>query len=149
MANQVLTVNNDNPLVRNPYAPGAAGQQGFWVESLKQEKSVNYGVGLTGKAGGFTLTADAYLIDIKDRIVLSSQFTRTNPTVAAILGARDISRVQFFANAVNTRTKGLDIVLNERLPLGDKSRLVLTATANFNQTQVTNFNSSSATVNND
>ncbi len=149
LPNQVLTVNNESPIVRNPYTAGGTGPQGFGVESLKQEKSTNYGVGLTGKTGGFTLTADAYLIDIKDRIVLSSQFTRANPTVAAILGTRDISRVQFFANAVNTRTKGLDVVLNERLPLGDQSRLVLTAAANFNQTRVTSFNSSSATVNND
>ena len=149
VANQVLTVNNDNPIVRNSYAAGGTGQQGFGVEPLRQEKSTNYGVGLTGKTGGFTLTADAYLIDIKDRIVLSAQFTRANPTVAAILGTLPVSRVQFFANAVNTRTKGLDVVLNERLPLGDKSRLTLTAAANFNQTVVTSFNSSSSTVNND
>jgi len=155
--NQVLTVNNDNPIVRNGYVAGGTGQQGFGVESLKQEKSVNYGVGLTAKSGGFTLTADAYLIDIKDRIVLSSQFAKTNAPgtppvtiVDQILASRsDIGRVQFFANAVNTRTKGLDIVLNERLPLSDKSRLTLTAAANFNQTQVTNFNTSSSTINND
>ncbi|TPG67271.1 TonB-dependent receptor domain-containing protein [Hymenobacter nivis] len=149
VANQVLTVNNDSPIVRNGYTPGGAGQQGFGVEPLRQEKSTNYGVGLTAKAGGLTFTADAYLIDIKDRIVLSAQFTRTNPIVNEILGAREISRVQFFANAVNTRTKGLDVVLNERLPLGEKSRLLLTAAANFNQTTVTSFNSSSTTVNND
>ncbi|OGX89363.1 TonB-dependent receptor [Hymenobacter coccineus] len=149
VANQVLTVNNDSPIVRNGFTAGGTGQQGFGVEPLRQEKSTNYGVGLTAKAGGLTFTADAYLIDIKDRIVLSAQFTRTNPIVNAILGAREISRVQFFANAVNTRTKGLDVVLNERLPLGDKSRLLLTAAANFNQTTVTSFNSSSTTVNND
>ena len=155
--NQVLTVNNDNPIVRNGYVAGGTGQQGFGVESLKQEKSVNYGVGLTAKSGGFTLTADAYLIDIKDRIVLSSQFAKTNAPgtppvtiVDQILASRsDIGRVQFFANAVNTRTKGLDVVLNERLPLSDKSRLTLTAAANFNQTQVTSFNTSSSTINND
>ena len=155
--NQVLTVNNDNPIVRNNYVAGGTGQQGFGVESLKQEKSVNYGLGLTARSGGFTLTADAYLIDIKDRIVLSSQFAKTNAPgtppvtiVDQILASRsDIGRVQFFANAVNTRTKGLDIVLNERLPLSDKSRLTLTAAANFNQTQVTSFNTSSSTINND
>jgi iron complex outermembrane receptor protein len=147
VANQVLTVNNDNPIVRNEFTN--ATQPGFGVESLKQEKSTNYSLGLTGRAGGFTITADAYLIDIRDRIVLSSTFNRNNALVNTILGTRPVSQVQFFANAVNTRTKGIDIVLNERLPLGDNSRLLLTAAANFNKTEVTSLNSSSVTINTD
>jgi len=125
-------------------------QPGFGVEPLRQEKSVNYSVGLTARTGGFTLTADAYQIDIRDRIVLSSQFTTGNAIVKTILANRpDIGRVQFFANAVNTRTQGIDIVASERIQLGDQSRLLLTAAANFNQTVVRSFNSSSSTINND
>jgi iron complex outermembrane receptor protein len=145
---QVLTVNNDNPIVRNAF--GSSGQQGFGVESLKQEKSTNYSLGLTASAGrSFTLTVDAYKIDIKDRIVLSTSFNRNNPLVNTILGSLPVSQVQFFANAVNTSTKGLDIVANERLSIGDRSRLTLTAAANFNKTEVTSFNSSSSTINGD
>jgi iron complex outermembrane receptor protein len=145
---QVLTVNNDSPIVRNSF--DATGQKGFGVEPLRQEKSTNYGLGLTATvARQLTLTVDAYLIDIKDRIVLSSSFTRNNPLVNTILGTLPVSQVQFFANAVNTRTKGLDIVANERIALGATSRLLLTAAANFNQTEVTSFNSSSSTINSD
>jgi iron complex outermembrane receptor protein len=147
VANQVLTVNNDNPIVRNDFTN--ATQPGFGVESLKQEKSTNYSLGLTGRAGGFTITVDAYQIDIRDRIVLSSTFNRNNALVNTILGTRPVSQVQFFANAVNTRTRGIDIVLNERLSLGDNSRLLLTAAANFNKTEVTSLNSTSATINGD
>jgi iron complex outermembrane receptor protein len=148
LPNQVLTVNNESPIVRNEFTNTA--QPGFGVEPLKQEKSTNYSVGLTASAGRqFTLTVDAYQIDIRDRIVLSAQFTRTNPLVNTILGSQSVSRVQFFANAVNTRTRGIDIVANERIPLGDRSRLLLTAAANFNKTEVRSFNSSSTTVNND
>ncbi|HEX8329474.1 MAG TPA: TonB-dependent receptor [Hymenobacter sp.] len=157
LPNQVLTVNNDNPIVRNSFTPGGAGQQGFGVAPLKQETSTNYGAGLTARvARTITLTVDAYLIDIADRIVLSSQFAKTNAVgappvtiVDQILDGRDVSRVQFFANAVNTRTRGLDIVANERLTLGPKSRLTLTAAANLNETVVRSFNSSSTTINND
>jgi len=145
---QVLTVNNDSPIVRNAF--GGSGQQGFGVESLKQEKSTNYSVGLTASAGRtFTFTADAYWIDIRDRIVLSTSFNRNNPLVNTILGTLPVSQVQFFANAVNTSTRGIDIVANERLPIGANSRLVLTAAANFNKTEVTGFNTSSATISND
>ena len=146
---QVLTVNNDSPIVRNGL--DGSSQQGFGVAPLKQENSRNYSIGLTARvAQAVTLTVDAYQIDITDRIVLSSQFTTANPIVKTILASRpDIGRVQFFANAVNTRTQGIDIVTNYRTTLGDKSRLGLTAAANFNETVVRSFNSSSTTINND
>ena len=145
---QVLTVNNDSPIVRNGF--GGTGQQGFGVEPLRQEKSTNYGLGLTATvARQLTLTVDAYQIDIRDRIVLSSSFTRANPLVNTILGSLAVSQVQFFANAVNTRTRGIDIVANERIALGPDSRLLLSAAANFNSTDVRSFNSSSSTINND
>ncbi len=111
---QVLTVNNDSPIVRNSLDD--SNQKGFGVAPLKQENSRNYSIGLTARvAQVITLTVDAYQIDITDRIVLSSQFSTGNPTVKTILTSRpDIGRVQFFANAVNTRTQGIDVVANYR-----------------------------------
>ena len=156
VANQILTVNNDSPIVRNEF--DNTTQKGFGVGSLKQEKSVNYSLGLTARvAKTITLTVDAYQIDIDDRIVLSSQFVRANATVNTILtqyatnnpSAPVVSRVQFFANAIDTRTRGIDVVANERLTLGPKTRLGFTVAANFTETKVRNFNSSSSTINND
>jgi iron complex outermembrane receptor protein len=130
---EVLTTNNDNPLTR-----------AFGIGPLKQEKSNNYSLGLTARVlKTITLTVDAYQIDIRDRIVLSSQYNRGNPAVAQILGTLPVQGIQFFANAVNTRTRGLDVVANERLTLGADSRLTLTAAANLNETSVRRFNSSS------
>ncbi|MDN5284905.1 MAG: hypothetical protein JWR38_1179 [Mucilaginibacter sp.] len=127
---QVLTVNNDSPIVRK-----------FGVGSLKPEKSKSYSLGLAGKIiEGLTFTIDAYQIDIKDRIVFSSQFTRATPGVSDILNTVDpnglINSVQFFTNAISTRTKGLDIVLTDRVSLNSFSSLTLSAAANFNQTKV-------------
>ncbi|MEO8793950.1 MAG: TonB-dependent receptor [Daejeonella sp.] len=137
---QVLTVNNDNSVVNQ-----------FGVGSLKPEISDSYSVGLAGKIGGqFTLTVDAYQLNIDDRIVFSSQYTRErdasgnqNPsgTVNQILNTVDpngvINSVQFFTNAISTKTKGLDIVLNNRFDLGSSgSRISFTAAANFNETKV-------------
>ena len=155
VANQVLTVSNDDPIVRNSF--DNAGQKGFGVGSLKQEESVNYSLGLTARvARTLTLTVDAYQIDIADRIVLSSQFAKSTtpstlppaqqPPVDQILAGRDVSRVQFFANAIDTRTRGIDVVANERLTLGPKTRLGFTVAANFTETQVRNLNTSSATI---
>ena len=152
LANQVLTVNNDDPIVRNKFS--STGQKGFGVEALKQEKSVNYSLGITARvANTLTMTVDAYQINIDDRIVLSSQFAKTNapgtPPVTVIdqiLDGRDVSRVQFFANAINTRTRGIDVVVNERLTFGE-SRLGLIVAANFTETKVLNLNTSSSTIN--
>jgi iron complex outermembrane receptor protein len=151
---QVLTANNDSPIVRNNENDSV--QPGFGVEALKQEKSTNYSLGLTARfLRTFTFTVDLYQLDIRDRIVLSSQFTTANTTVAKILGAASAMRnapvtaVQFFANAVNTRTQGIDVVLSERLRLNERSTLGFTAAANFNETVVRSFNSSSSTINND
>ena len=141
---EVLTTSNDDAITK-----------AFGIGSLKQEKSTNYSVGLTARVlKTITLTVDAYQIDIRDRIVLSSQFSRGNPAVAAILtanprpGQNPVQGVQFFANAVNTRTRGIDVVANERLTLGPDSRLTLTAAANFNETTVRSFNSSATIDNN-
>ncbi|RPD50163.1 TonB-dependent receptor [Hymenobacter sediminis] len=129
---EVLTTNNDDPLTR-----------AFGIGPLKQEKSKNYSLGLTARMlKTITLTVDAYQIDIKDRIVLSSQFNRGNADVNTILGTLPVQGIQFFANAVDTRTRGIDIVANERLQLSADSRLTLTAAANFNETTVRGFNSS-------
>ncbi|WP_035565363.1 TonB-dependent receptor domain-containing protein [Hymenobacter sp. IS2118] len=156
IANQVLTVNNDDPIVRNSLT--STGQKGFGVGPLKQEKSVNYSLGITARvARTLTLTVDAYQIDIDDRIVLSSQFAKTPPPAAGqpvppptiidqILAGRDVSRVQFFANAINTRTRGIDVVANERLTFGSH-RLGLTVAANFTETNVRSINTSSSTIN--
>ena len=133
----VLTANNEDPIVA-----------AFGVGSLKQETSRNYSVGLAGRVRTLTFTVDAYQIEIKDRIVLSTQFNRfTNATVETILTNAGLTRaqngagiVQFFANAVNTRTRGLDVVLSERLALGTGGNLTLTAAANFTETVVTSVN---------
>ena len=146
---QVLTVNNDSPIV---------GQ--FGVGSLRPELSKSYSMGLAGKRGTFSFTVDAYQIDITNRIVFSSQFNRESGnlnvgTVNQILNTVDpvqlvtqpngttaqvanINTVQFFTNAINTTTRGIDVVLNERVRIGTNT-LTITAAANFNKTLVTNI----------
>ncbi|RYF72528.1 MAG: TonB-dependent receptor [Cytophagaceae bacterium] len=131
LPNNTLTVNNDSPIARTVIG----------VDALKPETSVNYSIGATSRIGrNFTITVDAYMIDIKDRILYSGQFSR------ALLGFSDtaypgVNGVRFFANAANTQTKGLDIVATERLNLG-KGRLTLSGAVNFNQTKVTSINPS-------
>jgi iron complex outermembrane receptor protein len=117
----------------------------FGIPSLDAETSTNYSVGLTSKLvkNKLSITIDGYLIDIDNRIVLSSSFRRFNApeanAVNTILNQYpdlvDVSSVIFFTNAIDTRTKGIDVVLAYSEKMG-KGQLALTAAANFNKTEV-------------
>lgn len=129
---QVLTANNKSPVTR-----------AFGIPELKEETSINVSGGFTARPHPkFSLTIDGYFIRIDDRIVLSSRFTDSNPTFARILVPfqdAGVSQAQFFANAVDTETKGLDIVASYFTPLGE-GKLQVTASANFTDTNVENIN---------
>jgi iron complex outermembrane receptor protein len=125
-----LTANNQNPIVRNA----------FGIKELRPEKSVSYTLGFTGQvATGLTFTIDAYFISIKDRIVLSTPFNRSNPLVDTILKSNNVdpstSALQFWTNAVNTETKGIDAVIADRFRIGAGNATISLA-ANFNQNRV-------------
>ena len=87
------------------------------IDELMQEKSTNASLGLSWNASKeLQITFDAYQVNIKDRIVLSGQFDATDPNLDAALrnqmAALKVSYAQFFANAVNTTNKGIDLVVD-------------------------------------
>ena len=86
-------------------ANGSAVTEGFGIDKLKEEKSRNGSVGLTGKFGKFTATVDGYLINVSDRIVLTGYFDATALNL-------NVDSAQFFVNGVSTVTKGVDIVMS-------------------------------------
>jgi iron complex outermembrane receptor protein len=87
-----------------------------------------------------SFTADGYFVRIADRIMLTSQFPNTNPAVAALLAPfPSVAQAQFFANAVDTETLGLDLVADYSLRTG-AATLAFTLSANFTRTEVTDVN---------
>lgn len=109
----------------------------FGIPSLQAERTVNLGGGFTSRLShNISLTVDAYWIQIKNRIVLSGVFRKANPDVAAILvDYPNIDLVQFYTNAINTRTHGIDVVLNGNWNI-NKTKLGLTLAANFNRNTI-------------
>ncbi|MEO6670070.1 MAG: TonB-dependent receptor [Ferruginibacter sp.] len=92
-------------IIRN----GTSEARAAGIQDLKEEKSLNASVGFSWKPmKGLTITADGYMVKIKDRVVLSGLFPST--VVPGI--DPSISTVQFFVNAVNTTNYGLDIVVD-------------------------------------
>jgi iron complex outermembrane receptor protein len=80
-------------------------------------------------AADFSLTATAWRTRVYDRIVLSSPI---GPEPGLAPG---VDQVQFFANAIDTVTKGLDVAA-EHTMRGDGRTLALSAQLGFNRTAV-------------
>ncbi|GLK50661.1 TonB-dependent receptor plug domain-containing protein [Maricaulis virginensis] len=107
-------------------------------EPLEAEESLNISGGLVFAQGGFTLTVDAYAIDIDDRIVLSENLS--GPDVEALLvnaGITNITSARFFINGVETETRGVDVVASYGFETADWGDFDLTFGANFTDTEVT------------
>jgi len=108
---------------------GRLGQGGFFtnhssvaqalgIKKLKQETSTNASLGFTVKAGRhLNFSVDGYLINIRDRILLTGNFGfdafgTAIPAIQAILTPLGASSARFFSNAADTRTSGIDLVAN-------------------------------------
>lgn len=109
------------------------------ARALEPEESKNYSMGFTfhGSAG-LAVSADAYQIDLDDRIVLSEIIGGTEVTeyIADNLGIQNISTVRFFTNAVDSRTRGVDVVLDNTFPVESHSTLNLSLAASYAETVV-------------
>ena len=115
------------------------------AKPLKPEKSVNYSAGVALEPfNSFSATIDYYRINMKDRIVLSNNFTAQAviDTLAAH-GLVGLGGGRYFTNAVDTKTDGVDVVANYGWSFTKSSVLRLTAGYNGNWTQVTRLDSSS------
>ncbi|TWI60509.1 iron complex outermembrane receptor protein [Pseudoduganella lurida] len=116
------------------------------IAPLKEETSRNASVGLVLRPlPNFSLTADLYQIKIKDRIVFSSTIApeANGGPIANVLTPLKVGQAQFFTNAVDTKTKGLDIVA-EHTTRWTGSTLVLSGQLGFNKTEVTGRHSTSS-----
>ena len=129
----VKIVPNYSPVAR------AAG-----IPSLKQEKSQNYSLGFAWKPmNELSITVDGYIVKIKDRIVLTGQFSADdstlNPALTDLLNSNGIQQAQFFANAVNTTNRGIDIVFDYN-HVFDKNHLRFTLTGNLQHMAIDKIN---------
>ena len=104
------------------------------LPALKQETSVNYSAGFTTKpVKNLVVTVDGYIIDISNRIVITSSIT--DPRIAAL----GVESGRFFTNAINTSTKGIDVVATYTVALAKNQKLDIALASNFNKTNITKY----------
>ena len=107
------------------------------IPKLKQETSQAFSVGFTGKVPQLALkiTVDGYMVWIQNRIVLTGTFKATTPQLVSLFRAANATRAAFFANAIDTRSEGIDIVLENNLDLSPDMHLKNSLTATFSRTK--------------
>ena len=135
-------------------------QEAFEVGTFRNDSSLAKAIGIpeldaetsvTGSVGfvyqpvpAFTLTTDFYHINISDRIIISNQIDSDTPGIPAsvqeaiILAGGD--RGQFFMNAADTRTQGVDIVATWDVPFVLTGDLGLKLLATVSETEITKVN---------
>ena len=111
------------------------------VPLLTAESSINISGGVSSTISkNINFTVDAYWIQIKDRIVISGNFVRRpGNSLDSILklypNLKAVNQVAFFSNAVNTRTKGIDVIVDGSWNNKNES-LAINLAANFNSTRL-------------
>ena len=122
--------------------------QAIGIPDLQEEKSQNISVGMVWDISDrWNLVVDLYSIDIEDRVVLSSNLGEgLSPALDAALEATDSGGGQFFLNAIDTSTAGIDIIST----YGDIQFLggdmTVTFAANFTSTDITDIFSNTPTL---
>ncbi|GFM64641.1 ligand-gated channel [Pseudomonas cichorii] len=125
-----------------PVASDAARALG--AEDLKPERSTNFSLGFTlTPTERLSLTTDAYVINIRDRITLTGTLLGNEVTqVLQDNGVNSTSGGQYFINGADTRTKGVDVVGNYSQDLGAFGSVKWTAAFNWNQTEILSYKAS-------
>jgi iron complex outermembrane recepter protein len=105
---------------------------------LQEETSFNFSGGLAvSPTENVTITADYFHIQINDRILLGATFDDSvSQALVAAAGVSGIGGVQYFTNGLDTRTQGVDITANLRVPTGEGSTLDLNAGVNYTQNKI-------------
>ncbi|WP_106916728.1 TonB-dependent receptor plug domain-containing protein [Chryseobacterium aurantiacum] len=104
------------------------------IPQLKQEESTSYSAGFTAKIpqANLTFTVDGYYIKIKNRVVLTDQFSRPSGTypvgsdfwnLQAAFDKANANAATFFANAIDTQTKGIEGVVSHKANFSERFSL--------------------------
>ncbi len=120
---QVGTFNNES----------SVANEAFRIGKLKPELSKHISIGVSGKIkDNWTYSFDYYNINIEDRIVLSGRFAEGYET---ILAPFNVGAAQFFTNAIDSKTSGVDLAVNYKYNLGN-GELNASLAGNFTRTKV-------------
>ncbi|UVO54404.1 TonB-dependent siderophore receptor [Sphingomonas sp. SUN039] len=120
---QVVTTNflGGNQVQTGTYPTTSAIAQFYGAGSLAPERSTNFGAGIVLKpTSRLSLTVDGYIIEIKNRIGISQNYTVTAANITALPALATVGLggvVNYFTNGFDVSSKGIEAVANYRTEL--------------------------------
>ncbi len=144
--------NEGNPQEVGTFANDSRAANLLGIPDLKEETSKSVSLGLTAKIpdANLTLTVDGYYVEINDRVVYTGQFggPGTGTELDNLLRQANATAASFFANAINTESRGLDVVITHNANLGTNWRLKSDLAGTFSRTnQIGDINASEVLTN--
>lgn len=117
--------------VNNPVA------RALGATDLKPEKSRSISAGGVFTHEALTVSVDMYQIKVRDRMALSSTFQDTRVTnFLATQGFPNIGAVSYMTNAIDTRTRGVDVTARYKFDLANMGDLTATFAGNYNKSKL-------------
>jgi iron complex outermembrane receptor protein len=130
---------NGNPQEVGTFANDSRAAKLLGIPQLKEETSSSVSLGFTTKIpdANISLTVDGYFVKINDRVVYTGQFKGpgTGTELDNLLSQANASAASFFANAIDTESKGIDIVVTHKTNLGANWRLKSDLAGTFSQSR--------------
>lgn len=138
---------NGDPQEVGTFANDSRAAELLGIPQLEEETSRSISLGFTAKMpdANLTVTVDGYFVSIDDRVVYTGQFSGpgTGTELDNLLAQANASAASFFANAIDTESKGLDIVITHKADIGTNARLKSDLSGTFSNTrQVGGINAS-------
>ncbi len=126
---------NGNPVEVGTFANDSRVAKILGIPELKEETSQSISLGFTAKIpdANLTVTVDGYFVGIDDRVVYTGQFS--GAAIADELAQANASAAAFFANAIDTESKGLDIVITHKTNIGTNAKLKSDLSGTFSKTK--------------
>lgn len=129
---------NGDPQEVGTFANDSRAAELLGIPQLKEETSQSVSLGFTAKIpqANLTVTVDGYFVKIDDRVVFTGQFRGpgTGSELDNLLRQANAERAAFFANAIDTESRGVDIVLTHKTDLGANWRLKTDLAGTFSKT---------------
>ena len=148
---------NGFPVATGLFPASSTVAQVLGAEALAPEESTNYTIGFTSNPfSDLTLTVDFYRIELEDRMRAVSTITIVNDIdfpgttcdpgddfcelastldAAGVANANTIGGVNFFQNAFDTVTEGVDVVATYMFDWDDAGSTSVTGSLNYNTTE--------------
>jgi len=143
---------NGNPQEVGTFSNDSRAAKLLGIPKLKQETSRSVSLGFTSKIPNLnlTLTVDGYWVGIDNRVVYTGQFKGpgTGTELDNLLAQANATAASFFANAIDTESRGVDIVITNDANIGTNSKLKSDLSATISKTvQVGNIHASQVLIN--